>query len=232
MIEPPAIFFAGTTSRVRLTWKMSTIPSTPLPLAVLISGGGTTLRNLLQRIAAGQLNARVEVVVSSNSRAGGVEIARAMGVPAVVAERNSFETVESFSQAVFDACRKAQVDLVVLGGFLKLLRIPDDFTGRVMNIHPALIPAFCGRGFYGRQVHEAVLGRGCKVSGCTVHFVDNVYDHGPIILQQAVSVLEDDTPEALAERVFAAECEAYPRAIELFAAGRLKIEGSVVRIVP
>jgi phosphoribosylglycinamide formyltransferase 1 len=210
---------------------MSTIPSTPLTLAVLISGSGTTLGNLLQKAAAGLLNARVEVVVASNPRAGGLEIARAAGVGAVVANRSSFETVEAFSQAVFDPCRGAQVDLVVMGGFLKLVRIPDDFSGRVMNIHPALIPAFCGRGFYGRQVHESVLARGCKVSGCTVHFVDNVYDHGPIILQQAVPVQESDTPETLAERVFAAECEAYPRAIELFAARRLKIEGSVVRVL-
>jgi folate-dependent phosphoribosylglycinamide formyltransferase PurN len=114
---------------------------------------------------------------------------------------------------------------------LQLIQIPDDFLGRVMNIHPALIPAFCGKGFYGHHVHEAVLAYGAKITGCTVHFADNQYDHGPIILQRAVPVLDDDTPGSLAERVFAQECEAYPEAIRLFAAGRLRIQGRRVRVV-
>ena len=121
----------------------------------------------------------------------------------------------SFSETIFDLCRKADVDLVTLAGFLCHLEIPDDFAGRVMNIHPALIPAFCGKGMYGEKVHAAVLERGCKVSGCTVHFADNEYDHGPIILQRAVPVLDDDTPDTLAARVFEQECEAYPEAIRL-----------------
>jgi folate-dependent phosphoribosylglycinamide formyltransferase PurN len=113
---------------------------------------------------------------------------------------------------------------------LQLLQVPDDFQGRVMNIHPALIPAFCGKGFYGHRVHEAVLADGAKVSGCTVHFVDNEYDHGPIILQRTVPVLDDDTPDSLAARVFVQECEAYPQAIKWFAEGRLRLEGRKVCI--
>src|SRR5207245_10586693 len=135
------------------------------------------------------------------------------------------------SWRVLRGCRDAHADLVCLGGFLQLVRVPEDFLGRVMNIHPALIPAFCGKGFYGHRVHEAVLAYGAKVSGCTVHFADNVYDHGPIVLQRTVAVLEDDTADSLAARVFEQECEAYPAAVQLFSEGRLKIEGRRVRVV-
>src|SRR5437868_7559018 len=114
---------------------------------------------------------------------------------------------------------------------MQLIVIPDDFIGRVLNIHPALIPAFCGKGYYGHHVHEAVLAYGAKVSGCTVHFADNEYDHGPIILQRAVEVRDDDTAETLAARVFAQECEAYPEAVGRFAEGRLRVEGRVVRVM-
>jgi phosphoribosylglycinamide formyltransferase-1 len=117
-----------------------------------------------------------------------------------------------------------------MGGFLKLVHIPPDFQNRVMNIHPALIPAFCGQGFYGHRVHQAVLDYGCKLTGCTVHFVDQQYDHGPIILQTPVRVRDNDTAETLAARVFEAECEAYPRAIRLFAEGKMHVEGRRVRI--
>ncbi len=143
--------------------------------------------------------------------------------------RHESPTAESFSESIFEPCRAADVQLVVMGGFLKHVRIPPDFTGRVMNIHPSLIPAFCGKGFYGSRVHEAVLSYGVKVSGCTVHFVDNQYDHGPIILQRVVPVRDDDTPQTLAERVFVEECRAYPDAIGLYAAGRLRIEDRRVR---
>ena len=120
----------------------------------------------------------------------------------------------------------------MLAGFLARIDIPDDFVNRVMNIHPALIPAFCGQGMHGRHVHSAVLQRGCTVSGCTVHFCDNEYDHGPIILQQCVPVADDDTPQTLAARVFEAECAAYPEAIRRYAAGRLRIEGNRVHTLP
>jgi formyltetrahydrofolate-dependent phosphoribosylglycinamide formyltransferase len=158
--------------------------------------------------------------------------AQKAGVGTLTLQRNSCASADEFSQRVFDACRKAQVELVCLAGFLQLLPVPADFEGRVLNIHPSLIPAFCGKGFYGHHVHEAVLAAGVKVSGCTVHFADNQYDHGPVVLQRTVPVLEDDTPKTLAARVFEQECEAYPQAIRLFAEGRLSIEGRRVRIRP
>jgi formyltetrahydrofolate-dependent phosphoribosylglycinamide formyltransferase len=151
-------------------------------------------------------------------------------VPTEVVERKACGSREEFSQRIFEACRRARAELVCLAGFLQLLPIPDDFGNRVLNIHPALIPAFCGKGFYGHRVHEAVLAYGAKVSGCTVHFADNQYDHGPIVLQRVVPVLDDDTADTLAARVFEQECEAYPEAIRLFAEGRLRIEGRRVRI--
>lgn len=197
----------------------------PIRLGVLISGGGTTLVNFLKKIKAGELNAEVAVVIASREGVAGIERAREAGLPCEVIARKQFDSVESFSTAIFDRCRAAQVDLVTLAGFLSLIRISPDFERRVLNIHPALIPAFCGQGFHGHHVHEAVLARGVKLSGCTVHFADNEYDHGPIIVQRAVPVLEGDTPDTLAARVFEAECDAYPEAIRLFADGRLKIEG-------
>jgi formyltetrahydrofolate-dependent phosphoribosylglycinamide formyltransferase len=203
----------------------------PIRLAVLISGAGTTLQNFIDRIAAGQLAARIVQVVSSKAGVKGLERAEHAGLPAAVVDRKQFVTVDEFSARLFEHCRQAQAELVCLAGFLHLVRIPDDFTHRVMNIHPALIPAFCGKGYYGHRVHEAALAAGVKLSGCTVHFADNEYDHGPIIIQRAVPVLDDDTPDRLAARVFAQECEAYPEAIRLFAEGRLKVEGRRVRIV-
>jgi phosphoribosylglycinamide formyltransferase 1 len=202
----------------------------PLRLVVLISGGGTTLANLLARIASRQLDAQVSLVISSNPRAPGLAIAERAGVPAAALDRRAFADVPTFSDAVFGLCRAADPHLVAMGGFLKRILVPDDFAGRVMNIHPALIPAFCGAGFYGHRVHEAVLAAGARQSGCTVHFVDDQYDHGPIILQRTVPVLADDTPDRLAARVFAAECEAYPEALRLFAAGKLRIEGDRVHV--
>jgi formyltetrahydrofolate-dependent phosphoribosylglycinamide formyltransferase len=195
----------------------------PIRLGVLISGGGTTLVNFLNKIESSELRAEISLVIASRPDCGGLEKAKHAGLHCEVVSRKSFASVDEFSSAIFDRCRAARLDLVTLAGFLSLIRIPDDFSLRVMNIHPALIPAFCGHGFHGRKVHEEVLKRGVKISGCTVHFADNEYDHGPIIAQQAVPVLDDDTPETLAARVFAAECECYPRAIRLFAEGRLDV---------
>lgn len=204
----------------------------PFRIAVLISGGGTTLRNLIEKNKAGLLDLQIVLVISSNPEAGGLRFAAEAGIPALVIQRGQFDSQDSFSAAIFDQCRRAGADLVVLGGFLKQITVPEDFVNRVVNIHPALIPAFCGKGFYGRRVHEAVLDYGVKVSGCTIHFVDNQYDHGPVILQRVVPVLDDDTPETLAARVFEAECEAYPEVLRLIAAGRVKVEGRRVRIAP
>ena len=209
---------------------MSTTPKLPLPIAVLISGGGTTLRNLLAKRRQGELEAEVRLVISTNPQSPGLQLAADAAIRHLVIPRHGYATTDAFSTAVFDACRAADVQLVVMGGFLKRVRIPPDYVGRVMNIHPALIPAFCGKGFYGERVHEAVLQFGAKVSGCTVHFADDQYDHGPIIVQRSVPVLDDDTPHTLASRVFEQECQAYPEAINLFAQGRLRLEGRRVRI--
>ncbi len=196
---------------------MTSSPDSPLRLGVLISGGGTTLVNFLEKIEAGELNAKVAIVIASRPDCGGIAKALAAGVPCEVVSRGKHADVASFSRAIFDHCRKANVDLVTLAGFLARIEIPDDFQQRVMNIHPSLIPAFCGQGMYGHHVHEAVLARGCKVTGCTVHFADNEYDHGPIILQKCVPVKDHDTPDTLAARVFQTECEAYPAAIRRYA---------------
>lgn len=195
-----------------------------LPIAVLISGGGTTLKNLLSRIEAGTLPVEIKLVISSSAKAKGLLFAEDAGIATRVIREKDCDGAEAFSQAIFGAMREAGAKLVVMGGFLKFVPIPSDFENRVMNIHPGLIPAFCGKGYYGSRVHEAVLEYGAKVSGCTVHFVDNVYDHGPIILQQVVEVRDDDTPETLQQRVFAAECEALPEAIRLFAEGKLSVD--------
>ena len=204
----------------------------PIRLGVLISGGGTTLTNLLARIDAGELQAEVTVVIASRADCRGLEKAEAANVPCHVVRRKEFEDDASFSGAIFDHCRAGAVDLVVLAGFLSRIDVPADFHQRVMNIHPALIPAFCGHGMYGRHVHEAVLARGCKVSGCTVHFADNEYDHGPVILQRCVPVHDDDTGDSLAARVFEAECEAYPEAIRLYRDGRLRVVDRRVLVSP
>ena len=200
-------------------------------LAVLISGGGTTLMNLQDRIDAGSLDAEVVMVLASND-CGGVDKANKRDLPTSIVSRGQFQSVEDFSNALFDTIRQADADLVVLAGFLSLIQIPDEFSGRVMNIHPSLIPAFCGRGYYGHKVHESAIDRGVKVSGCTVHFADNVYDHGPIILQRTVDVPDAATPETLAALVFEEEKLAYPEAIQLFAEGRLNIQGRRVIVLP
>jgi formyltetrahydrofolate-dependent phosphoribosylglycinamide formyltransferase len=202
----------------------------PIRLAVLLSGGGTTLQNLLDRIGDGRLRAEIAVVVANKTDAFGLTRARQAGIPAFVVDRKVCASREEFSARIFDHCRQAGVDLVCLAGFLQLLHIPDDFLNRVLNIHPALIPAFCGKGYHGLAVHRAALEMGVKVSGCTVHFADNEYDHGPIVAQRVVPVLNDDTLESLAARVFAAECEAYPQVIQWYAQGRLRIEGRQVRV--
>jgi len=198
----------------------------PIRLVALISGGGTTLQNLLDRIAAGRLNAVIVGVVSSRADALGIERAKKAGVPAVVVSARS----PQFAEEVWSAVRSFAPDLVCFAGWLRLLPIPADYRLKVLNIHPALLPAFGGRGMYGRRVHEAVLASGVKVSGCTVHFADDTYDTGPILVQKCVPVKDRDDPDMLAARVFAAECEAYPEAIDLIAAGRVKVDGKRVVI--
>ena len=203
-----------------------------LRLAVFISGTGRTLKNLLDRIRADQLSAEVVVVLSSVSNVVGLQYAEEESIPIEIIERCHYESLTEFSEANFSVCRAAQADYVVLGGYLRRLEIPKDFEGKVLNIHPSLIPSFCGKGYYGNIVHSKVLEYGVKISGCTVHFVDQEYDTGPIILQKAVDVYEEDTPNTLNDRVFAAECQAYPEAIELLAQDRVSVKGRIVKIAP
>ncbi|MCE9589108.1 MAG: phosphoribosylglycinamide formyltransferase [Planctomycetes bacterium] len=204
----------------------------PLRLGVLISGGGTTMTNLAGVIARGELDAKIAVVISSSAEAGGVEKARKLGLPVEVVARKGHDSPARFSDVIFARLRDAGVELVCLAGFLCLLTIPDDFAGRIINIHPALLPSFGGKGMHGHHVHAAVIAAGCKVSGCTVHYADQTYDTGPIIVQRTCPVLEGDTPDALAARVFEQECLAYPEAIRLIAAGRIKVDGRRARIAP
>lgn len=199
-------------------------------IAVLISGGGTTLKNLISKIEDGMLDAAIGVVISSNPNAGGLQFGVEAGIRNKCVERSDYDSDTDFSEAIFSICREVNVDYVVMGGFLKRVVIPDDFTNKVVNIHPSLIPAFCGKGFYGHHVHEAVLQYGARVTGCTIHFVDDEYDHGPIILQRTVLVKDGDTADSLAARVFEAECEAYPTALNLLINDRVSICGRTVQI--
>jgi phosphoribosylglycinamide formyltransferase 1 len=208
------------------------MPNSPTELAVLVSGSGTTLQNLIDKIAAGHLAARIRIVVGSRTGLYGVERAKQAGIQTAVVERRAYSSVAEFSRRVFELCAGAEADLVCLAGWLCLLEVPPEFAGRVMNIHPALLPSFGGRGMYGRKVHEAVLAHGCKISGCTVHFVDGAYDSGPIIIQRPCPVLEGDTPERLARRVFEEEKIAYPEAIRLFQQGRLTVDDRRVQVGP
>ena len=202
-----------------------------LNLAILISGSGTTLQNLIDKINDKTLNANIQIVISSAPDTYGVKRAEQNNIPVSIVQRKGFNNSEIFSNTIINEIEKYSVDLIILAGFLHLFKIPDKYTGKAMNIHPGLIPSFCGKGYYGHHVHEAVIESGVKVSGCTVHFVDNEYDCGPIIIQRVVQVHEDDSPETLAQRVFKEECIAYPEAINLFAEGRLKIEERKVKVL-
>lgn len=205
--------------------------SKTLNLAVLISGSGTTLQNLIDKIDDKTLNARIRIVISSSPDAYGIKRAEQNNIPVAIVQHKGYYNSEIFSNTIIKEIEKYPVDLIILAGFLHLFKIPDKYAGKAMNIHPGLIPAFCGKGYYGHHVHKAVIESGVKVSGCTVHFVDNEYDCGPIIIQRVVQVHEDDSPETLAQRVFKEECIAYTEAINLFAEGRLKIEGRKVMIL-
>jgi formyltetrahydrofolate-dependent phosphoribosylglycinamide formyltransferase len=204
-----------------------TLPT--LRIAVLLSGSGTSLENLLEHIDSGAVPGRVEIVIASKEKAFGLERARRRGIPAVTVVRKRYPEVGAFNDALHAALDDYDVDLVLLLGFLSPFETRGKFNGRTMNVHPALIPAFCGKGFYGHRVHEAVLEAGVKLTGATLHFVDAEYDHGPIILQEAVPVQDDDTPDTLAARVQASERRLVPEAVRLFAEGRLTIDGRRVR---
>jgi phosphoribosylglycinamide formyltransferase-1 len=180
-----------------------------LKLAVLLSGSGRTLDNFHDRIANHTLDASIEVVIANVADALGLQKARNYGYPAFHAVGN---------QAINAIIKEYAIDLICLAGYLKLFEPPPELARAVLNIHPALIPSFCGDGFYGMRVHRAAKARGVKVSGCTVHFANEVYDEGPIVVQKCVAIDDADTPDDIAAKVFAEECEAFPEAINLVAA--------------
>lgn len=205
-----------------------------LKLAVLVSGGGTNLQAIIDAISAGKItNACISVVISNNANAYALERARAHGIEALCISPKDFESREAFNQAFLDKLNSYNVDLVALAGFLVVLpeMMIKEYTNRIVNIHPSLIPSFCGKGFYGLKVHEGVLARGVKVTGATVHFVDEGTDTGPIILQKAVEVEQGDTPEVLQRRVMEqAEWVILPKAIDLIANGKVSVEDGHVII--
>ena len=192
---------------------------------MLVSGGGTNLQAILDAIDEGRVtNAQVEVVISNNSGAFALERARRHGIEALCVSPRDYGTREEFNQALLETVDRYELDLIVLAGFL--VKVPEimieKYRNRIINIHPSLIPSFCGVGYYGLKVHEAALKRGVKLTGATVHFVDEGMDSGPILLQKAVEVLPGDTPESLQKRVMEqAEWQLLPQAIDMSANGRI-----------
>ena len=205
-----------------------------LNIAVLVSGGGTNLQALIDAERAGKIeNGRISVVVASKPGVYALERARNAGIEGVVLARKDFESVDDYSAALEKLLKEKKTDLIVLAGFMTITNaaFTKAFENRIINVHPALIPSFCGKGYYGLHVHEAALARGVKVSGATVHFVNEVCDGGPIILQKAVPVEPGDTPETLQRRIMEqAEWQLLPEAVSLFCAGRLSVDGAVVTV--
>ncbi len=202
-----------------------------LRIAVLLSGSGTSLENLFEHIDAG-LPAEVVCVLSSKKNAFGLARAEKRGVPASAIPRREYKDLGAFNDALHDALERFDPDLVCLLGFLSPFELRERYAGRVLNVHPALIPAFCGKGFYGHHVHRAVLEAGVKLTGATVHFASDDYDEGPILLQGTVPVEEGDTLDSLAARVQALERRLLPEAIRLIAEARVRIESGRTRILP
>ncbi|MDP1588954.1 MAG: phosphoribosylglycinamide formyltransferase [Prosthecobacter sp.] len=201
-----------------------------LRLAVLLSGSGSTLQNLIDHTEAGTLDATVSCVIASRASAFGLERAAKHGIPAVAITGKDYPDRDARNAAIWEKIRDHGADLVVLAGYMSLITVPADYEHRIVNVHPALIPAFAGQGMYGHHVHEAVIAYGVKVTGATVHFVDAAYDHGPILMQEAIPVHDHDTADTLAERVQALERKLYPKAIQMIAEGRVTVEGRRVRI--
>ena len=206
-----------------------------LNIAVLVSGGGTNLQALIDAQATGQIqNGAISLVISSRTDAFALERAKKAGIPTRVLLRKGFAEQADYDAALLALLKEFQIQLVVLAGFMTIISetVIRQYENQIINVHPALIPSFCGPGFYGLHVHEAALEKGVKVSGATVHFVNEVSDRGPIILQKAVEVLPDDTPETLQRRIMEqAEWKLLPRAVELFCAGKIVVENGRTRIL-
>ena len=205
-----------------------------MKIAVFVSGGGTNLQAIIDRIKEGKLkDVEIVLVIASNDSAFALQRAADNNIPSVVMSVKSFASREEWDDAVVEKLREAGAELIVLAGYLSLLgqKTVKAYNNRIINIHPALIPAFCGKGMYGIKPHEAALARGVKVSGATVHLVNENYDEGPILLQKCVDVLPDDTPETLQKRIMK-ECEQdiLPRAIGLFAQGKIEIKNNIAYV--
>lgn len=203
-----------------------------LKIGVLVSGSGTNLQSLIDGIKSGEINGENAVVISDKEDAYGLERARMNGIDAVFVDAKRYENRTAFNDEIVSALKKRGVDLVVLAGYLKILspEFISEYRNKIINIHPSLIPSFCGKGYYGLRVHEAVIEYGAKITGATVHFVDEEADAGPIILQEAVEVYWDDTPEVLQQRVLKIEHRLLPAAVKYYCDGRIEIEGRKVKI--
>ncbi len=204
-----------------------------LQLGVLASGRGSNFESILRAIEDGRLLADTRVLISNRKAAGALDVATRHGVAAVALSRKAFDSDEAFDREILRVFRHHGVDFVVLAGYLRLLTpvLVREFPNRILNIHPALLPAFGGKGMYGHHVHEAVLAHGCKVSGVTVHLVNEQYDAGPIVLQRCLPVKEGDTPDTLAARVLVEEHRAFPEALQLFAEERIVVKGRQVHVL-
>ena len=205
-----------------------------LKIAVLVSGGGTNLQAIIDKIASGEItNTEIALVFSNNRKAYALERAKMAGIPAKALSPKQFENREAFNDAVLEVIEESKADLIVLAGCLMYIppKLIEKYHNRIINIHPSLIPSFCGKGYYGLTVHEKALERGVKVTGATVHFVDEVLDNGPIILQKAVMIEEGDTPEVLQRRVMEqAEWVILPKAIDLISNGKISVENGIAHI--
>ena len=205
-------------------------------IAVLVSGHGrgSNLQAIIDACSEGRIDGRVAVVIGVKDDAPAMDRARTSAIPAIEIKPKDFATDEDYGRRILDVLAERKVDLICLAGYMRILpsEIVSTYRWRIMNTHAALIPSFCGKGMYGEHVPQAILEYGVKISGCTIHFVDEAYDHGPIIVQKALPVQEDDTPETLAARVLPMEHQSYVEAIQLFAQGRLRVEGRVVRVLP
>ena len=203
-----------------------------LRIGFMLSGSGSTLANLSEQIDSGAVNAEVVAVISSRAKNYGVERARNMNTPVHIVKYRDYENdLDLYSDKITECLDEHNVDLIVMGGFMSFYKVPEKYIGKIINVHPALLPSFGGQDMYGHHVHEAVLEYGAKITGCTVHFVDNEsYDHGPIIMQGVVQVEQDDTPDSLADKVQDKEREIYPQVVQLFAEGRVTLNGRKVTI--
>ena len=202
-------------------------------IAIFASGGGSNAEAIIRAANEGRLSAEVGLVVSNNADAGVLQKAKALDVNYITINQRNFDSEESYISSLFSELDENRIDFIALAGYLKLVqpKLINKYKDRITNIHPALLPSFGGKGFYGKKVHEAVLEAGCKVSGVTVHLVSETYDRGPIISQLTVPVLEDDNPESLAARLLKVEHQIYPEALQLFAEGRVKVTDNFAKII-